>query len=276
MIPAPPDPALLTLGQLTIRDERAFRHVPLYAPLKARLIRDGARFHISRPGTGWQRALFLNLSFWNAAAPSDILEDASIDADVVAHAAWHHLARAAFPAPAPGQPMSTDALFFGESIASAFDLYLAGRLLRHAPSCGFVKSQVPAMAQVAEDAGTSREEFGALLAAIAEDPARAFEDLRQLLFDAAARLLACSDAAAAERVFADLAPRRFSMLLHHYELATWVLYARAYGPRAADGQPDHRPDPAIRAADQALRDAPVSLDWLAAQWLGQAPGDGKA
>ena len=129
------------------------------------------------------------------------------------------------------------------------------------------------MAQVAGDAGTPREEFGALLAAVAEDSARAFEDLRQLLFDAATRLLTCEDAAAAERVFAELAPHRFSMLLHHYELATWVLYARAYGPRAADGRPDHRPDPAVRAADQALRDAPVSLDWLAAQWLGQAPGD---
>ena len=67
-------------------------------------------------------------------------------ADVVAHAAWHYLAARAL-APAAGRSLSVDALFLGEAIASAFDVYLVGRLLGHAPRSTFLETQVPAMAE---------------------------------------------------------------------------------------------------------------------------------
>ena len=54
------------------------------------------------------------------------------------------------------------------AIASAFDVYLVGRLLGHAPASAFLASQVPAMAETASAAALSerafeRHRFGALL-----------------------------------------------------------------------------------------------------------------
>ncbi len=41
---------------------------------------------------GAERSLLLNLTFWSADAGGDILAEAALDADVVTHVAWHHLA----------------------------------------------------------------------------------------------------------------------------------------------------------------------------------------
>ncbi len=241
-----------SLDQLKIRDERAFRHIQLYGRLKKSLIDDGFLFAIAPPESSWQRVLFLNLSFWNAAEPSDVLEDESIDADVVTHAAWHNLARKALSS-------STDALFMGEAIASAFDLYLVGRILGHVKSSSFLKTQLPAMAAVAADAGMADEDFEALIQSVAADPERAFEELRQLLFDATTRLLEAKGVEEAAALCQQLDQHRFGCLLHHYELSTWVLYARA------NANTTH--DPAVRAFDEQLRKAPASLELLETSWL---------
>ena len=241
-----------SLDQLKIRDERAFRHIQLYGRLKKSLIDDGFRFAIAPPESSWQRVLFLNLSFWNAAEPSDVLQDESIDADVVTHAAWHNLARKAMSS-------STDALFMGEAIASAFDLYLVGRILGHVKSSSFLKTQLPAMAAVAADAGMADEDFEALIQSVVADPERAFEELRQLLFDATTQLLVVKGVEEAAALCQQLDQHRFGCLLHHYELSTWVLYARANS--------DSTYDPAVRALDEQLRKAPVSLEILESAWL---------
>jgi hypothetical protein len=52
-----------------------------------------------------------------------------------------------------------------------------------------------------------------------------------------------------------------AMLLHHYELPTWVLYARAYAN-------DSEPNKTVRDADKAMRTAADSLAWLQTSWLG--------
>lgn len=244
----------VTLDQLAIRDERAFRHIGLYDALKQRLLDDRFEFCVVPPGESWRRVLFLNLTFWNAAEPSDVLEDATIDADVVCHAAWHHLARKALH-----DIGTADALFLGESIASAFDIYLVGRTLGHVKSSSFLDTQVPAMAAVAKDAGLSAKGFEALLATVAADPERAFEDLRQLLFDAATMLVGCDGLDAGVAALERFRGHRFAALLHHYEVSNWVLYGRAY----AKGTTDAR----VVAMDRALREASVSLDWLEARWL---------
>ncbi len=246
-----------TLDQLTIRDAKAFRSVPLYAALRDVLLRDGFAFKIAPEGRGWQRVLFLNLTYWNAAEPNDVLECEEIDADVVCHVAWHHLARKALT----DRPLSADVLFFGEAIASAFDLYLVGRLIGRVRSSDFLKTQVPAMAAVAEDAGLSPEAFEALMNEVSTDPDAAFESLRQLLFDAASGLVACAGVEEADALLASFAGHRFAPLLHHYELASWVLFARAYASRT--------PDPEVRAFDAELRAAADPVERLAARWIGR-------
>ncbi|MCW5835253.1 MAG: hypothetical protein KIS78_22825 [Labilithrix sp.] len=256
--------AAKTLDDLKIEDERSFRHVALYGDLKEVLRRDRYGFRVlpERSAGRWDRALLLNLTFWGASSGGDVLVEEKIPADVVAHAAWHHLAARAL-ADAPGAPLSSDALFFGEAVASAFDVYLVGRLLGHAPRSTFLATQVPAMAESAYEAGLSEGDFDALVQGIAADPDRAFEDLRQLLFDATTSLAACGDADEALAVLGRLDEHRFAALLHHYELSNWVLYAHAY----ARDKGAVAPDPRVRAIDAELRRASASLDWLASTWI---------
>jgi hypothetical protein len=255
----------VTLDQLTIDDERSFAHVALYDRLKQSLRRSGHQFVIPEVGRdlSWDRALFLNLTYWSGETGTDVLCDDHIPADVVAHVAWHHIVgrELARRAAAPAAARSPAALFFAESIASAFDLYLVGRLVPHAPDSDFITTQVPLMTERALAAGLSEAAMAALMDEIARDPERAFEDMRALLLDVTTALLTCRGALEAQEVLDRFAGHRLQALLHHYELSNWILYARAYGT------PVSGPDAVVGAADTALRTAAVSLDWLAERWI---------
>ena len=259
-------PTCLALGidAITIDDEPAFRHVGLYADLKKILRRQSYQFRILPPGLArWDHAVFLSLTYWGE-ADGDVLIDRHVPADVITHIAWHRLAAQALGS--ADHALSADGLFFGEAIASAFDVYLVGRLLPHSPDSEFLTTQVAAMAESADAAGFADADFEVLLAGIAADPERAFEDLRELLFDAATALLACSSVDAALAVLARLDRHRFGPLLHRYELSNWVLHARLYGGHAL------APDLAVRQLDQQLRNEKVALDWLTTAWVVPALG----
>jgi hypothetical protein len=261
----------LGLDQLTVGDEASFRHVGIYARLRAAVRHAQHRFQVPEEGerASWDRALFLNLTYWSQAAESSVLCDAHITPDVVAHTAWHHLAGRFLAAAGDGaaRPLSSSALLLGEAIASAFDLYLVGRLISVVPESDFIVSQVPIMAEAAEQAGLSAAGFEALLASVSAEPEGAFEELRALLFDAAVALTACTGAEEAQAVLESYVGRRFEPLLHHFQLSNWVLYARAYAPVAPGSEPDAS-ETAARALDLTLRTTPVSLDWLDRNWLG--------
>jgi len=263
MAPYPHAFARRTVDELTIEDEKSFRHVGLYGDLKEILNRARYPFRVlegSLEGRA-DRALLLNLTFWGPDAGGDVLDTGTLPADVVAHAAWHHLAVKALPA-AAGEAPSADSLFLGEAIASAFDVYLVGRLLGHAPSSSFLETQVPAMAEAAESAGMDEDGFEGMLEGIATDPERAFSDLRELLFDATSALFACRTVEDASLALALHDSHRFAPLLHRYELSNWVLYARAYGAPGLDAR--------ARAVDTTLRGERLSLDWLTREWVAPA------
>lgn len=264
---APNTLATCTLGDLELRDVRSFRHVGLYGALEKILVDAGYRFRVL-PDTGadrWDRALFLNLTFWGAGEGGDVLVDRRLDADVVTHAAWHHLASRELHVDS-SRP-SAAALFLGESIASAFDLYLVGRLVGHAPKSSFLATQVPAMADSASAAGLSEDDFQAMIESVVADPERAFEDLRALLFDVTTASIECRSVAEAYDVLTRFDGHRFASLLHHYELSNWILYARAY---AAVGEDARASDERARAVDRTLRESKVSLDWLEREWVDKA------
>jgi hypothetical protein len=252
-----------TVDELSIRDERSFRHVALYGDLKEVLRRDRYVFRVLPEGSArWDRALLLNLTFWGGAG-GDVLDGATIAADVVTHAAWHHLAAAAL-APQRRRRPSVEALFLGESIASAFDIYLVGRLLGRTSRSSFLETQVPAMAEAANAAGLSKHAFQELLRDVAADPEGSFADLRALLFDVTLALFACKGAEAALAVLVRFERHRFAPLLHHFELSNWVLYARALA--RVGGRPDRH----VRAIERALRKEPMPLAWLASRWVAPA------
>lgn len=250
----------LPITGLSIRGERAMRTVPLYAVLKRMLIADGYAFRVpalNAAPSNPDRVLFLNLTYWGAGEASDVLASPHLDADVLTHAAWHHAARKAL---APEGPPTAAALFLGEAVASAFDLYLVGRHLQGSGRGDFLATQVPAMSAAASEAGMGDEALAALFEGIAGDPERAFEDLRALLFDAASALLVAPDLDHAVAALDHYSTHRFGSLLHHYALSAWVLYARAYAGPAVANDPAH-------AIDADLRLASSSLEWLEARWL---------
>jgi hypothetical protein len=252
--------ALRTLGihELQLQDEASFRHVALYADLKARLFADGYQVQVL-PTTAprWDHALLLNLAFWDARGGGDTLVDDVLPADVVCHMAWHHLAAAAL---ADGDaPLSAEAMLLGESIASAFDLYLLGRLVGFSPDSDFVQTQLPAMADVAESAGVDNDAFETLVLAVRDDPERAFEDLRRLLYDVSTELLAATDADAALAVLLAHDDDPFACLLHHFEIANWLHHARAAPVNGSTAK--------AVALDATLRASSDSVDWLTQNWL---------
>ena len=252
--------ASVTLDELAVDDEDAFRAVALYADLKEVLLRARYPFRVLPPSHAgrWDRALFLNLTYWGASEGGDVLTERRLSADVVAHVAWHHLAARAVGS------SSVDAMLLGESIASAFDVLLVGRLLGRSVRSSFLDSQVPAMAEAARASGLSARRFEALLGEIAGDPEGAFADLRALLFTAARALHDCTSASEAQLVCARFDDHRFAALLHHYELSNWILFARAHA--AAGAGVDAR----AREVDRALREDGAPLEWLAKAWIAPA------
>ena len=251
------------LDDLVIDDDRSLRHIAVYHKLKAMLVASGYRFYKPVAGTSisWDRALFLNLTFWDGSDGADVLCDEHIAADVVAHVAWHHVVdrQLAGAGSTAEQRRSPAALFLAEAIASAFDLYLVGRMLVNTPDSDFITSQVPLMGEAAEEAGLPQEGFKTLLEQVSREPERAFEDLRVLLFDICTELLSCRDAQHAEEVLANHSAHRFAPLLHHFQLSNWVLYARAYGTPGSNEWVDR--------TDAELRRSSDSLTWLSEHWL---------
>src|SRR4051794_22053518 len=107
----------VSLDELTIDDEPAFAGVALYARLKAALRRSGHQFRLLPAGQpSWDRAVFLNLTYWSGEESADVLTDEHLAADVIAHIAWHHLAGRHLGA---NPAASASAMLFAESIASA-------------------------------------------------------------------------------------------------------------------------------------------------------------
>ena len=247
----------ITLRELRVTGARALRTDRYYPALSSRLLRDRYELRVE-PKLDPNRALLLNLSFWSPGDGADVIASRSIAADVVAHIAWHHVARQALGAAGT----TVDGMLLGESIASAFDVYLVGRLLVLDASCEFLRSQIPALSEVAASAGLSAKKFQALLGALARDPEAAFADLRQLLFEVATQLLRARGIDAANAVIESHRRDRFFSLLHHYNVSNWLLHSRAYGPKFSL-QVDRR----IAALDQAMRGADSELRYLARQWL---------
>jgi hypothetical protein len=271
----------LTLDHLIIDDESPFRAIGCYRQLKEILQASGHVFRLpplgdgtsekangenGNSGGGWDRTLFLNLTYWSPTEETSVLRDEHIAADVVAHTAWHHVVMRELRLKTGAGTPSAEALFFAESIASAFDLYLVGRLLPLVATCDFLETQIPVMLEAAEEAGQSAGAFEASLREVTAEPERAFEDLRALLYDAGLALTACRSVDAAAAVLDGLRGRRFAPLLHHFQMSNWILYARAYAA------PAERPALAAEVAevaklDAALRAAPSSLTWLEENWL---------
>ena len=200
----------VSLSELVIEDEEALASVPLYPRLKAALAAAGHRFLLPARHTelSWDRALFLNLTYWSGAAAADILCQGSLPADVVTHVAWHRVV-----AHGLSQTLASEArgaMLFGEAVASAFDLYLVGTLLRYAPESDFITTQVPAMSEAAANAGLSESDIGLLLEDITDEPIGAFSELRTLLFDVSTALVPCADPVTAQTVLEGFKAHRFA------------------------------------------------------------------
>jgi len=246
-----------SLAELAIEDEASFRHVGSYADLKRVVTNMGSCFLAPHEGSiAWDRALLLNLIAWEPGL-ADVLASRDLPADVIPHVGFHQLTDR-FVKP------SVEAHLLGESIASAYDIYLVGRLLGHSADAAFLESQVPRMAEVAAAAGLDDAAFERLLEDIAGAPEAAFRDLRELLFDASVALLPTMPPEEAAAVLSRFDSRRMAPLLHHFELTTWVLRGRIE---------QAKPDPSwdggehAKQIDLELRKETDPLAWIDRHWL---------
>jgi hypothetical protein len=161
------------ISELEVGDETSFRHVGLYSDLKEVVRRLELRFLVPKDPLSFDRALLLNLAFWDPGT-SDVLVDDTIDADVVTHVAWHALADRHLAS-------SAVAHVLGEAIASAFDMYLS-RLLTQ-PDSGFWPVRSRAWPR-SPGRGHDGRSVRVVARNVARAPEVAFEEVRQLLFDA--------------------------------------------------------------------------------------------
>jgi hypothetical protein len=202
----------------------------------------------------------LNLLFWEPRT-ADVLPSDALPADVVMHVVWHHIVAKHL------RPGGLSDLL-AESIASAFDVYLVGRLLGHRPDSEFLTSQVPRMADAALDAGMTERAFEELLESTSGDPEGAFEAVRSLLFEAGCALTAAGALDDADALLTTFESRPFGPLLHHFELPTWVLRTRLTQALEDTKQRDQE----ALALHARLADSKRSLDWLEQHWVrGNAP-----
>jgi hypothetical protein len=252
------------LDALRIRDARPFSHILHYAPLKQRLIDAQYTFQLLPKSANVASAQLLNLTYWGAPAEAlvggDVLTEAAIDADVVCHVGWHHMLRETLAADGDNSS-SAASLFLGESVASAYDLYMLGVLMLRAPSCGFVQTQAPAIADCATASGLSKRAFAQQLQTIALDPEAAFAALRTLLFDVTTALYLAKTQAAAFTILQSVREAPYSWLLPRFELSNWVLYARAYAKKATSA-----------AASKLNRELAITerpLELLTSRYLGR-------
>lgn len=254
----PTGAARVALSELEIVDAESFQHVGLYRDLHQLLAASGDAFCVlDAPCATFERAATLHAAYGPAGSGRHVLVEPAVDAEVVPSVAWHQLAARAMP-PRGGRP-SVGSMFVAEAIAGAFEVYLVGRLLGHAPGSGFLEAQVASMTDTAEAAGLSDDQIEQLLTSLAEDPDGAFAGLYALLVDAASAMFAAAGAEDAAERLAALDERPFAPLLHRFDLSSWVLRARAYG--------DPSPDPRAAEVDAALRAARVPLDWLDGAWV---------
>ncbi|MBL4688924.1 MAG: hypothetical protein JKY37_30315 [Nannocystaceae bacterium] len=246
------------LSALTVEDEHDFAAMPLYPRLKQALLDAAVTYRVPAPGSKlsrWDHVLLLNLGFWTPTEPDDVIEGRVLTADVIAHRAWHHLAASAL---GPGAT-TLEGLMLGEAIASAFDAYMIGHLLTSRPDAAMLESQLPAMSDAMLEAGLTDDECSKIFATFSEDPHAAFKQLLTLLYEVGVALCQCDGAEAAAHVLDAASTRPLAPLLHHYRLATWVLYSRGQPP-GVDGAPAAALATEILASDDPL-------DLLLTRWL---------
>ena len=247
------------LSALRVEDEHDFAGISLYGRLKRVLLDAGVQYRVVAAGSElarWDHVLLLNHGFWSPEQPDDVLEGRVLTADVVAHRAWHHLVAQALG----GGARSVEGLMVGESIASAFDAYMLGSLLRDRPRAAMLETQMPAMTDAMSEAGLSEGDCSALLTRFADDPHVAFKQLMGLLYEVGTALCHCEDAEAAAAVLVAASSHPLAPLLHHYQVANWVLYSRAYASEDADGS-----TAAALAAELLSTEDPLSD--LVERWL---------
>jgi hypothetical protein len=205
-----------------IDDDRAFQSMPLYADLKQHLWRRRAHVRVLQPGQHWPRSQLLNLVHWGDGG-GDVLLAERMPADVLCHMAWHSVCEQTL-----GRAQTARAMLLGESVASAFDAYMIGFFLRRARMPASLQAHVEELMDDAASVASVKEVRG-MLQCFAQDPAAAFGQLQHLLWRASLALLQARSASAAASSLARLDEHPFAMLLPHYALSTWVLYAKAYG-----------------------------------------------
>lgn len=248
------------LGDLEIVDDELLQAVPHYDVLKAVVAASGVAFRVmpEEASARSDQALLLNVVFWDASLVDDVIERPAVGAYSLPHIAWHYLASRELRR-AGSAALSVDAQILGEAIASAFDLFTLGHLLRAAPTHALTKALVDGVQGPALAAGRSLDVLRGLLAGVRDEPEAAFADLRELLFVATRALYDAETSSDAFEVLQQVDEHPLGCVFFRHRVADWLLQIRASKGAAED--------PETQAFAAALGEQPAPIAWLLERWL---------
>ena len=226
-------PEVLTIEALEVFEEDRFRRagIELYDLAFGFLRRTGVQFRILPQGMGLSRVV--NHLIWQADHHLEFLDGKIIHPDQVIHVATHCLLDRLWPEAGP------ERLLLAETLASATDLYLLGKLMRAGEEATFLEDTLGSFDYYFELYGSTSPPLEELLQTIHDAPFRAMMDLSDYLFRFCLPFLRGTiDEQTLTRSVEKNQP--FYPLIHHYHVTNWILNLRARFPDPP--RQNHPPD----------------------------------
>ncbi len=219
---------MLDWSELVIEDEADYRAAGLGRLLALScgfLERAGVRFGVMPEGRGTAR--LASLLSWQVAERLELLDEACVASDQLVHFALHQMVDRRLGHDDPY------AVLLAETIASASDLYLLGKLAATDREPAFLVDTMESFSAWFELYAGDPDDLERLLASTVADPYAAMRSLCRYLLAATAPLLYPRDERSVTDTLTKAARDRAYPLLHHYNTTNWVLSIRARYPRPA-------------------------------------------
>jgi hypothetical protein len=185
------------------------------------------RFAVIAEGRGMAR--LLNLLCWDAASGTEFLDDQEMPADQAIHMAIHQVIERDLGSTTP------EHMLLAETIASASDLYLLGKLAKAGEETAFVTETMESFSFYYETYAAKAEHLETLLQAVLTSPFMAMSQVADFLFETG--LLLFQPLSNAEALRACTA-HAFYPLIHHYNITNWIMAIRERHP---DPRPTENP-----------------------------------
>ena len=190
-------------------------------------------------------ARLVNLVHWEVANQVEYLDEECVAADQLVHIAAHQVVAEILGSHHP------HALLQAETFASALDLYLLGKLILAGEETDFLIETIESYASYCDLYGQGPAQLESLLRRIQTSPFVSLVEAATYLFQCTETLLENNDIGQATQRLGQLARDPLYPLVHHYNIANWVLALKARQPEHKDPPPDLKRMHALLLGDES-------------------------